>query len=80
MSSELQGIDTGMVSCDGIVYASLGTAEYISRYVLPQLRLLQGLGNLFKAQIVYEHCTSHDKNHCKGTMPFAAYGIYLMSK
>ena len=78
MSSELQGIDTGMVLYDGIVYVSPGTG--VSRYILPQLRLLQGMGNLFKAQIVYEHCTSHDKNHCKGTMPFAAYGIYLMSK
>jgi len=37
-----------MVSHDGIVYASLEAG--VSKYVLPQLRLLQWLGNLFKAQ------------------------------
>jgi len=31
-------------------------------------------GNLLMAQVVYEHCSSHDKDLCKGTMPFfAAY-------
>jgi len=39
-----------------------------------QMKLLQGLGNLLMAQVVYEHCSSHDKDLCKGTMPFfAAY-------
>jgi len=27
-------------------------------------------GNLFKARKFYEHYSSHDKCHCKGTMPF----------
>ena len=57
-----------MVSYDGITYASLETG--VARYYLQQLKLLQGLGILLRAQIVYEHCNSHDKNHCKGTMPF----------
>jgi len=33
-----------------------------------------------ETKIVYEHCSSHDKYHCKGTMPFAAYSTYPTSK
>ena len=52
----MQGIDTGMVSYDCIVYVSLETGV---------AKLLQGLGYLFKAQRVYEHCSLHDKNQCE---------------
>ena len=57
----MQGIDTGMVSYDCIVYVSLETGV---------AKLLQGLGYLFKAQRVYEHCSLHDKNQCEGTIHF----------
>ena len=48
---------------------------------IAQIRQVSGAtraGRLLRAQIVYEHCSSHDRNHCKG--PFAAYSTYLMSK
>ena len=32
--------------------------------ILHQLKLLQGLGNLLRAQIVYEHCSSHYHDTC----------------
>jgi len=77
LSSKLQVVDTGMVTYDGIVSASLETGVAVPQ----QMKLLQGLGNLFMAQIVHEHCSSHDKDLCKGTMPFfAAYNTCLTSK
>jgi len=51
------------------MYASLETG--VTRYILQQLKLLQGLGNLLRAQIFYEHCCSIIivREQC----PFAAY-------
>jgi len=57
-----------MVSYDGIVYASLETGVDLSTATI---EVATRAGNLLRAQIVYEHCSSHDKKHCKGTMPFA---------
>ena len=57
-----------MVSYDGIVYASLETRIDLGTATI---EVATRAGNLLGAQILYEHCSSHDKNHCKGTMPFA---------
>jgi len=59
------------------MHASLeiGVATYCSNW-----SCYKGWENLLSAQTVYEHCSSHDKYHCKGTMPFAAYSTYLTSK
>ena len=49
-----------MVSYDGIVHASLETGEGIGTATI---EVATRAGNLLMAQVVYEHCSSHDKNH-----------------
>ena len=47
-----------MFSHYGTVSTSLETR--VAKYC-KQMKLVQGLGYLLRAQIVYEHCTSHDR-------------------
>ena len=66
-------LHTSMVSSDGYYNASLETGA------LQQLMWLQVLWN-FKyttREYIYCSCSSHDKNLCKGTMPFCC--VYLLS-
>jgi len=65
--SELQGIDISIWFHTMVLYMHPLRLEYLGTAAIEDATRAE---KFIWAQIVYKHCSSHDKNHWKVTIPF----------